>query len=182
LPGPLLLVDFETTSVDAEVYDICEFGAAVVTEDLRLNLAHHGPVRPLSRMRDPKAMMVHRISEQVLMDAPPLSSMLEVLEGMVDTCVDTEKLVLAGWGVDFDERFLKAAYKKVGRPYPFGYRKFDIKPVAIFALACRGRANQWGHLDRCMRDLDLEFQGTPHNALDDVLNTLRILRRCAGVE
>ena len=178
LPGKLLILDVETTGTDPKIYEICEFGAAVVTEHLVLLNDVHDIVRPVSGHRDPVAMRVHGISELLLCEARTLSSMLDKLDELI---LKHQPLILAGWGVAFDAEFLRSAYAKDGREYPLGYRTFDVKSAVLFELSRRGICPGWGGLNSCLKAMGMAFDGEQHTAMHDVTNTLRALRWCAGV-
>ena len=180
LPGPILLVDFETTGLDPYLNDICEFCAAVVTEHLVFLEKENCVVRPVSGHRDPAAMKIHGLTEPMLSRGLDPSSMLDRIDALAKT--SQTPLALASWGVDFDEAFLKAAYDKAERDYPLGYRKFDVRSAVVFHLSQKGIAPGWGGVASCMKALGMEFKGEQHTALNDVVNALAVLRRCAGFD
>ena len=178
LPGPLLVLDVETTGLDPAHYDICEIGAAVLTEHLEIIETFESLVQPQSSMRDPVAMGVHGIPEVLLQAAPSLKNVMLSFDRLV---LKHHHLTLAGWGVSFDESFLKTAYARVGTEYPLSYRKFDIKSAVQFYLAMQGKNSGWHGLGPALKAVGLTFEGREHSATADVINTVRLLRRCAGV-
>lgn len=76
------------------------------------------------------------------------------------------------WGQgDADE--LKAEFKERNIDFPFfGRRIFDVKTLYVFQQMVEGKAPSGG-LRKSMLSYGLSFEGTPHNAADDALNTLR---------
>ena len=89
------------------------------------------------------------------------------------------------WGLgDADE--LLAEFRQLGCPFPhFGRRVIDVKHFFLFVEAANGHALSGG-LRSSMGRHGLQFQGTPHRADHDALNTLRfffhMLRRQESLE
>jgi DNA polymerase-3 subunit alpha (Gram-positive type) len=76
------------------------------------------------------------------------------------------------WGQgDTDE--LKDEFRERNIDFPFfGRRIFDVKTLYVFQQMVQGKTPSGG-LRKSMNSYGLKFQGTPHNASDDALNTLR---------
>jgi DNA polymerase III epsilon subunit-like protein len=174
----LLVLDVETTGLDEAKYDICEIGVVVLTEHLSIVETFDSKVKPISGLRDPEAMRVNGLNEVLLAQAPSLRSVLESLDRII---IKNQPLTLAGWGVHFDARFLKAGYAKVESEYPLSYRLFDIKSAVIFYAASQGKNIGWHGVTAALKALDMEFEGREHSAIADAVNTVRLIRRCAGV-
>jgi DNA polymerase III epsilon subunit-like protein len=76
------------------------------------------------------------------------------------------------WGQgDSDE--LLTEFRQAGlQPKIFGRRILDVKTLLVYHEISKGMSGQGG-LARCMRRYNLDFQGLPHRADFDALNTLR---------
>lgn len=77
------------------------------------------------------------------------------------------------WGQgDADE--LKTEFRERNIDFPFfGRRIFDVKTIYVFQQMVRGKSVSGG-LRSAMGIYGLKFDGTPHNAKYDALNTLRL--------
>ena len=76
------------------------------------------------------------------------------------------------WGQD-DADELRTEIRHRGIPFPyFGRRIFDVKTLYCFDQIVKGKTPAGG-LKSAMSSQKLPFQGTPHRAKDDALNTLR---------
>lgn len=184
----LIVVDIECTGSDSDKYSICEIGAAKVDRDtLTILDTFTSLVRPLDDQREPKAMEVHKIPEEVLTEAPELNQVLDSFENWVGNEVVVEgkpKMIrsyrLAAWGTYFDITFLKKQYHKINRPYPFCHDCICLKSIAIFKMCEKGfGGGKWG-VTSCLHKVGLKFIGKKHSALDDVINTIRLLSYLRG--
>ena len=78
-----------------------------------------------------------------------------------------------GSGHSSDAEELKAEFKERNISFPFfGRRIFDVNTLYVFDKLVAGNSPKGG-LSRAMRNSGLDFQGTPHRAVDDAKNTLR---------
>jgi len=77
------------------------------------------------------------------------------------------------WGQG-DAEALRKEIRDRNIPFPhFGRRIFDIKTLYCFQQMVKGK-NPAGGLKSAMSAQKTPFQGTPHRAKDDALNTLRL--------
>lgn len=173
LPYKIVAFDTETTDLDPVKGSIVQLGAVIINEDLTIDAkTFETYIKPLDDYRSEKAMEVNGISEKTLATAPELNDVLRTFEIWT-----RGSRVLGAWGTYFDVRFLKEQYKKIDRPYPFDWRDFDIKTVAMWELAKREIATIKG-VEDCLKKLGLKFEGNAHSALDDIKNSVRILQEC----
>lgn len=130
-------------------------------------------LKPLSAHRSVRAMEVNHISEDILNEAPSIEDALDAFEAF---CYEVEaRPLLAAWGTYFDVTFMKSFYKKLGRKWKFSYRCLDLKSIAIWEMSKRGKLATGG-VDTFLEFAGLEFEGKPHDALDDIRNTIRIIQ------
>jgi len=171
-PHNLVCIDIETTDSGPILGSVIQLSAVVVDKNFDFIRARefNEYIIPLDSYRNPKAMEVNKISEDTLKNAMTLYEALELFESFCE-----EDKVLAAWGAYFDIPFLKVQYEKIHRKYPFHYRTFDLKSVAIWEMAKRGH-NITSGVSRFLNTLNKEFVGTQHNALDDIKNAVNILR------
>lgn len=174
LPCKIIALDLETTDSDARIGDIIQIGAVIVNEDLSLGETFMSYVKPFTDHRNPKAMECNQISEETLQNAPHADIVFDHFRKFCQQ-VD-ERPILASWGAYFDISFLKETYRRMNYEWCFSYRSIDLKTIAIWELAKRDDSMSGG-VQKFLHKLGLEFEGTPHDGLDDIINTMRIIQK-----
>jgi len=168
--GELVCIDLETTDSDAGPGSIIQLSAVIVDEKFNNTGEFFDTyVIPLDDYRNPKAMAVNKITEKEIKTGLSLGTALEKFEKFCGG-----RKFLGSWGAYFDIPFLREQYKKIGRKYPFSYRSFCLKTVAVWELAKRDKAASW--VSKTLEDLGSNFEGTHHNALDDIKNAVKIVQ------
>ena len=172
LPSNIICLDIESTDSNSKTGSIIQLSAIVVDKNFELIKAREFNVfiKPLDSYRNPRAMEVNKISEEILKNATPLIEALEMFESFCDN-----DKILASWGAYFDIPFMREQYEKIGRKWPFSYRTFDLKSIAIWELAKKDIPMSSG-VSRFLNVLNKRFIGTQHYALDDIKNTVEILK------
>ncbi len=181
---PLVVVDTETTGLDAREYDPIQIGVVMLDENLDEIDSFESLLRPHSSARSPRAMEVNKISEAELKNAPSFKEAIWKLDGKLRALgfplhgKYMDRTMFAAWNGSFDEQFVKEGCRKAEISYPFGF-PVDVKTLAVFNFAKRGFTFNPGHgggVERALQLLGLEFEGSAHNALADARNTARILK------
>jgi len=172
LPHNLICIDIETTCSDEEKGSIIQLSAARVKQNFThvLGDSFNLYVKPLDSYRNPEAMAVNKISEEILSTAYTLHDALDLFESF---CEDDN--ILAAWGNYFDVVFLRKQYEKIYREYPFSHRSMDLKSIAIWEMAKRNKPMTSG-VSKFLKELGRPFVGEQHNAIDDISNTINILK------
>lgn len=176
LPNKYVAIDIETTGAEGDVADVIQIGAITLNEDLSFAEEFMVVIKPTSNYRDPKAMEVNKISEEVLEMALTNDVALDKFEQFCFSTSGSDRPLLAAWGTYFDVTFLRAYYKRIGRKWPFSYRCLDLKSIAIWEVSKRDGDTASGGVETFLNLLGLEFEGNAHDALDDIRNTLRIIQ------
>lgn len=177
LPFNIICVDIETTDTDSKHGSVIQIGAVATNDQFEEVDSFETYIKPLDAYRNPKAMAVNKISEDILTHAPTLHEALEMFEGFaLKDKNNNEKVILAAWGNYFDIPFLKAQYDKIYRKWPFGYKSFDLKTIGIWELSKRN-VPLTGGVKKAAEFLNLDFEGMPHDALADIKNTVRVLKK-----
>ena len=98
----------------------------------------------------------------------------EAWHAFLDWAGGDEELVLASWGA-FDDRQLRRDAQRHGLPAP-RWEPLNIKRTfARMARKHGASRNGWMGLTRALEWLGLDFEGTPHRAVDDARNAARVL-------
>lgn len=168
-----IAIDLETTDSDHAKGDIIQIGAVIVNEKFEVLEEWNMYIRPTSPYRNPEAMKVNKISEDVLTTAEFPDIALNFFERFCLSAGD--RPMLAAWGTYFDIVFLREYYRKIGRDYLFSYRCLDLKSIAVWEEAKRGLPAEGG-LNTFMERAGITFEGTPHDALADITNTVRLIQ------
>ena len=176
-----ICLDIETTDVDSRIGSIIQIGAIFLNDEFEEIDSFSTYIFPLDSHRNQKAMAVNKISEDILSHSPTLSEALELFENFVFQKKENKKNRLAAWGAYFDIPFLRAQYKKINRDWPFGHKSIDLKSIATWELSKRNISLNGG-VEKALRYLNLEFEGRQHDALADIKNSVRILKKIAAQE
>lgn len=171
LPFEIVCIDIETTDSDNILGSVIQISAVLVNKEFKILDSFNVFVKPLTSHRNPKAMAINKISEDTLETAYTLENALSLFENF---CKDTK--MLGAWGSYFDVAFLKEQYNKIHRDWPFGYRSIDLKSIAIWEFAKMNAPLSGGVFKACER-LAIPFEGTAHDGLDDIKNTVKILQK-----
>ncbi len=177
LPEKLIALDIESTDSDYQKGSIIQIGAVIVNEDLSLGAEFNTLIKPLDNYHNPDARKVHQITDEMLENAPTIQDALDAFEKFAHTA--SPRPLLASWGNYFDITFIRETYRKIGRKYQFSYRSLDLKSIAIWEMAkhtpIHGEGLSGG-VNAFLNALGMQFEGTPHNALHDIKNTMRIIQ------
>lgn len=174
LPYVVVAIDLETNSTDKNIGSILELGAVIMKEDLTIAREFKAYVKPLDSYWSAEAEKVNGLTREFIdKNGKPLAEVLMEFERWT-----AGERILGAWGTYFDVQFLRAQYEKIKRPYPFEWRDFDLKTVAMWELGKRGKATMRG-VEHALKQLGLTFEGEAHSALDDIKNCVRILQHCA---
>ncbi|MCP6727567.1 MAG: 3'-5' exonuclease [Patescibacteria group bacterium] len=176
-PHNLICIDIECTDSDSHTGSVIQIGAVIVNKEFTVDKTRGEfsmYIKPLDSFRNPQSMAVNKIPEEYLTNAINLNDALEMFESF---CEDDH--ILACWGTYFDVPFLRAQYTKIGRKWPFGYRCFDLKSAAIWESAKHNKPMTSG-VFKFLESIGKDFEGTPHDALSDIKNTVRILEYYKG--
>ena len=173
LPFDIIAIDIECTDSNSKLGSIIQLSAVTIDRDFEVEKDTFDIyIQPLDFYRHPQAMAVNKITEEQMAAAYPLLQALKLFEYY---CNSSEKFILAAWGAYFDVPFLKKQYEKINRNWPFRFKSLDLKSIAIWEMSKRDRPLTGG-LRKFLKSVKLEFEGTPHNALDDIINTVNLLK------
>ncbi len=175
LPNKYVCIDIETTGTEADYADVIQIGAAILNEDLSSDDRWVDFIKPMSDYRNPEAMRVNEISEETLAAGRDPQQSLADFEEWAMRKTGMDRPLLAAWGTYFDITFMRAYYKKIGRKWPFSYRCLDLKSIAIWEAAKKDQSAAGG-VDTFLKLNNLEFKGKAHDALSDIINTIRIIQ------
>lgn len=179
LEKPLLCIDLETTGIDPVTYDAIQIGAVLTDRELNITKEFVNYIRPMSVARTSKAMEINQISESVLAVSESFKTNMEKFyDHMVSG--NPWDLMLAAWPLSFDIPFLHTQFDKANMKWPFHHVGFDVKCVCKWELTKRGVPfEKQINLKACVESMGLTWEGTAHDALADVKNSIRLLKRLA---
>ncbi len=172
MPFNLITIDIETTGSNSSLSSIIQLSAIMLDKEFNIvqNKEFNLYVQPLDSYRDVNAMLINKIPEEILRTAYNLNDTLELFENFCG-----KNKILSSWGNYFDINFLRKQYDKIGRQWPFSYKSIDLKSIAIFEMS-KKEIQVKGGLQNFLNILNIKFIGKPHNALDDIKNSVYILQ------
>lgn len=115
------------------------------------------------------------ITPDMLDSAPCLDEVEREMRQWLAPYADTRQLNPLTWGGG-DSQTLRAQLGQEDERWPFGRRWVDVKTVFVALQHSRGR-NAAGGLSSSLRKVGLQFDGRPHDARDDAVNTWRMYVR-----
>jgi DNA polymerase III alpha subunit (gram-positive type) len=171
LPSDIVIFDLETDGSDDNL--IVEVGAVRVSEDFKILDTFQSFVggRPLTQAA--RDHMKDSITDAMLIGAPVIKDALQIF---AEWCGPKSGYMLSAWGAYFDVCVLRSEWARLGEKYPHPGRAFDVKAVAWWESVFTPRTtSSMAGLGSICKRLGLEFQGTPHRALDDAMMEARVL-------
>ena len=169
------IVDLETTGVDPVRHEIVQLARVVidtVEQEIIPRLTFVAYIKPTRwRNREREAMEVNRLTlAKLKAEGADLCPTLRAF------CwgPDWGNTVLAGWGVSFEERFLRAGFKETSRAFPFPFQTIDIRSMAQLGRARRGKSKLLGLRDAGERLGVTVNPDQLHDALYDATITAEI--------
>lgn len=171
LPSDLVIFDLETDGTKDN--NIVEIGAVRVSSDFKIEDTFQTFVGGHLLTDAAKEHQGNSIKDEDLLDAP---SFRGAGRTFADWCGPKSKYMLAAWGAYFDVCVLRREWERVGEKFPHPGRAFDVKAVGWWesVFTPRTTSSMAGLGSICQR-LGIEFQGTPHRALDDAMMEARVL-------
>ena len=178
-PHKIIAIDIETNGTNSKTGSIIQMGAVLIDEEFEIKGEYNAYIKPIDEYWNEEARNVHKIEKEWLLEngKDPLDFLKEFEEfAKTWDC----RVILASWGNYFDATFVKDYYMRLTKKYPFSYRSIDLKSIALWELAKRGIPMNYerGHgVESFLSQLGMKFEGTPHNALDDIKNTIKIMQK-----
>jgi inhibitor of KinA sporulation pathway (predicted exonuclease) len=170
-----MIVDLEATcsndqTVPRDEMEIIEIGAVMLSSTtFELESEFQTFVRPV-RHPDLTAfcMSLTGIAQADVLNAP---SFPEALSAMKEWMSDFKDSIFCSWGAYDRKQFLQdCEFHHIA--YPFHAGHLNLK-----AEACRMLSRKAMGIGEAIRQLGMEFEGSPHRGLDDARNIARIVRQ-----
>lgn len=172
-----LVLDFETTGLQAERHEPCQVAALLLDEALGELDAFESLMRPLRpELADPEALAVQGRTLAQLADAP---NPAEVFAELARFAARSEAApIFAGHNSEFDLRFLEEAERRFGvRVARREGKPFDTCLLARLHLQAEGHVAD-AKLETVAAHYGVSFQA--HDAMGDVRATAEVMRRFAA--
>jgi DNA polymerase-3 subunit epsilon len=156
LPGPIAIIDVETTGLFPLRHDrVVELAAVVIDGDGRIVREFVSLVNP---GRDIGPSSIHGLTAEDVLYAPEFGDIAGLL---VETLQGT--VAVAGHNVRFDHQFIESEFSRIDSPIP------QCFTICTMQLAGGGR------LTKCCCDYGIPQDGEAHHALVDARATARLL-------
>jgi inhibitor of KinA sporulation pathway (predicted exonuclease) len=147
------------------------FGSPLRLDEIETYSWYLDPQEPIT----PFITQLTGITDEIIQEKSVTHNKLAEELGMIiswEKCF-VNPVVWGGGGEGNDATELKDEFRERGIDFPyFGRRVIDVKTLYVFQQMVQGKTPSGG-LRKSMNSYGLKFQGTPHNASDDALNTLR---------
>lgn len=196
----LIIVDTETGGTNPNTDALLQISAVPIEKHSLGEWFPYSPhsrpyyntyIRPNPNLRiSVESRMIHKLSDDFLREKGKSEAI--VLKELVDFCSSFRSKsgrwpTMIGWNIDFDEKFLKAAFDRFPNPsnrasnhfpYPFYWRTFDVSSLWKWYNLINKNSEDFEGMDEAVKLLGIGKVG--HNAFDDCMTTLDILNRFEG--
>ncbi len=158
-------LDVETTGLSPRSARICEIAAVSFRGPERIGTLAElvNPGGPIP----PACSAIHGITDEMVKDSPSFGSVAPRLLAML------ENTVIVGHNADFDIRFLRSEFERVGLKFP------GLPVVDTLAIARKNWKFQSNRLGNIAAELNISSEGW-HRALADVETTRKIFEHFIG--
>jgi len=175
MSSKIFWIDSETTGLIPNVHAMIQI-AGLIDIDGEVVSTYHTNIRPHPGARiDKKALEVNQTKELDLSSFPDhyevYSRLTSLLESHIGKYDPSDKFILAGYNVGFDEGFLRALFKACGDLYfgsYFAWPKIDVAGL-IAEEYCKGLRNVNFKLETMCSHYGIPIKA--HNALEDIIAT-----------
>lgn len=176
-PRDFVIFDLETDGTPE--HNIIEIGAIRVSHDFKIQAQFQELVGGHIIAEAGHDHMKGSITDEML--AGTSEEPVYTFEGGVgarfaDWCGRKSDYILTAWGAQFDANVLRNEWSRLGIKYPHPGAAFCIKSVAWWETVFMPRqTSSMAGLQSICTKLGLEFEGTPHRALDDARMEARVM-------
>jgi DNA polymerase-3 subunit alpha (Gram-positive type) len=177
LPYDLIVFDLETNGEDIPDVRITEIGAVRLSKDLEVLDTYQQLVGGCTISQ--RIVELTGITDAMIEDEPEFTT---VGRQFVEWVKKSKNYLLSAWGAHYDISVLRSEYRRIEMSYPFLGRSLCAKSAAHWHFWMSGIKSKTCGIERALRRLGLEFDGSAHRALDDARNAVRVLRKIAGKE
>ena len=169
------VADLECTGLEPERHEIIQIARVVIDTVEKTTipgLTTSEYILPTRwDQRDHTAMKVNGLTSEKL-QAEGISAKLALRE--FGSGVNWSETVLAAWGVDFETKFLRDAFRRIDRVVPFTFKVIDVRSLGHLPRAKLGFTDYMGLGESC------DYYGVPfdsgkaHDALYDATKTAEL--------
>ncbi len=169
------VADLECTGLEPERHEIIQIARVVIDTVEKIiipGLTMSEYILPMRwDQRDHAAMKVNELTFEKL-QAEGVSAKLALTD--FGSEVNWSETVLAAWGVDFETKFLRDAFRRIDRVVPFTFKVIDVRSLGHLPRAKLGFTDYMGLGESC------DYYGVPfdsgnaHDALYDATKTAEL--------
>lgn len=182
----LLIVDLETNRWQKDrpqlpaqsnwslVNEIIEIGAVLIdSESLEIKKKFQTFVKPRCHpILSEFCKNLTKIEQFQIDEAPDLAIAKMYFAHIFELYDKENEPIFCSWGKHDRDQLWSDCVEKYSLPYPFEENNhLDLKPILCNALNTRSRG-----LKRVLSKLDLKFEGQYYSAIDNAINTARVLK------
>lgn len=163
---PVVIIDIETTGLDAQKHEIIEIGAVRSDTGETFEVKIH-PLR--IKDADPEALAINGYRKEDWNEAFTLPNALLLLNQFVGD----DKPHFMAYNVSFDWGFIQKAYSDCGMDHPFDYRKLDLLTLAWAHKPPFGKLN----LGYVCNSLGIRAEPVVHRAINGAMCAHELMKK-----
>jgi DNA polymerase-3 subunit epsilon len=170
-------VDTETTNTDPRTGAVIGIGAVCNGEEFHTLIKPHEGAVVAHKALDVNGLTITEL-ETAPTNKEAVGMLCSFLEKSVDKYDKTDKLIMAGFNVGFDDRFLRSLFQLAGNPFLGAYKwstLYDVQVPAIAYLQPERGSMENFKLGTVAKQLGIDMAGRKlHTALDDIKLTIEV--------
>lgn len=186
-----LVLDLELSGTEPGWHEIIQIGAGLYDKSWNLLDTFLSNVYPENEESfSLSSQKIHQLTWDELEEAPMLYEVLDDFEAWIQKTLPNSSreqrplkaVSICGQSVMYDVVFLKAAYRKEKKEWPYSNKLIDLHNIAFYLfeiLEKNGKKTPRSLSLTAIADFfGLAREGQEHNALEDAVLTAECLKRC----
>ncbi len=172
-----LYADTETTNTNPATGAVIEIGAICNGVEFHTLIKPHDGAEVSQEALDVNGLTISEL-QSAPTNKEAVAMFCKYLDQFVNRFDKADKLIMAGFNVGFDDRFLRSLFSHAGNPFLGSYKwstLYDVQVPAIAYLQPERSSMEIFKLETVARQLGIDLSGRKlHTALDDIKLTVEV--------
>lgn len=170
----ILIVDVETTGVNANEHSILSIGAVIIpknSRDIIYNLYNEANVWPGAEITE-QALQINNFKRDEIINNQIKLNQKEMLEQLIEFSNLSNDITIWGHNPKFDVDFINTSFKRENIDFKFSYHTLDLHTIAYIKhienkqkILLKNKSSSLNG-DEIMKYVGIPAEPNPHNALN----------------